>query len=32
MEIFVNEIQQNLRYWRNLRQISVINMDSLQQD
>ena len=32
MEIFANEIQQNVKYWGNLRQISVINIVCLQSD
>ena len=32
MEIFANEIQQNVNYWGNLRQISVINIICLQSD
>ena len=32
MEIFANEIQQNVKYWGNLRQISIINIVCLQSD
>ena len=32
MEIFVHEIQQNIRYWGNVQQICVINIVFLQSD